>query len=113
MDNDPAAVTCGPWKYALLLDPCVYCYAPSNGLDHIRPRATGGLDGWENRAPACAVCDNAKGALPLLLFLLTRGIAERPQPSRATRMKAEEPTSPVLSFSLAVKLSALGFTPLE
>ncbi len=67
----------------LLRDPCVYCYGQATGLDHIRPRSSyvpaprsrqlwRWMNGWENRAPACMRCDNAKGAQPLIAFLLMR-----------------------------------------
>lgn len=58
------------WRTVLMADPCVYCGGTSTGMDHIQPRASGGSNGWENRAPACATCDNAKGATPVLFFLL-------------------------------------------
>lgn len=58
------------WREALLQDPCVYCGRPSEGLDHIKASTKGGSDHWENRAPACARCDNAKGNAPLLVFMV-------------------------------------------
>jgi hypothetical protein len=58
-----------------MADPCVYCGAKADGLDHIRPRSRGGSDYWTNRAPACRDCDNAKGNTDLVLFLLIEGWA--------------------------------------
>lgn len=60
------------WRTVLLRDPCVYCGAPAESLDHIRAAADNGPDGWPNRAPACHRCNGSKGCTPLLLFLLER-----------------------------------------
>lgn len=69
------------YRQALFNDPCVYCGGEPTGLDHIRPRSSyravpnsrqyrKWLTSWENLAPACARCDSAKAATPLLLFLV-------------------------------------------
>lgn len=60
------------WRAVLLKDPCVYCGAPANGLDHIRPASRRGADDWENRAPACTECDQNKQAAGLLFYLVAR-----------------------------------------
>jgi 5-methylcytosine-specific restriction endonuclease McrA len=61
----------GSFRAVLLRDPCVYCGRQPDTLDHILPRARGGrADGFENRAPACRRCNQRKGAIPLLLFLV-------------------------------------------
>lgn len=65
------------WRAVLLRDPCVYCGRSPTGLDHIRPRAAGGTDGWENRAPACGDCDGAKAHHSLLSFLAGYPIVAR------------------------------------
>lgn len=57
------------WRHVLLQDPCVYCGQGSESLDHIRPLAAGGNNGWTNRAPACHACNGAKGCASLLVFL--------------------------------------------
>jgi hypothetical protein len=57
------------WRNVLMRDVCVYCGARPKGLDHIHPRRKGGIDGWQNRAPACKPCDSAKSDVPLLMFL--------------------------------------------
>jgi len=42
---------------------CQYCGATSTQLtvDHIKPRAHGGLNSWENLVTACLSCNNKKG----------------------------------------------------
>jgi hypothetical protein len=60
----------GPlWRKVQMKDPCVYCGAVVEGLDHIVSKAQGGADGWTNRAPACRSCDIRKGNVPLLQWL--------------------------------------------
>lgn len=66
----------GEWRMTLLNDPCVYCGAAPDGLDHIQAGSRRGHDGWMNRAPACEKCDQMKGAAPLWFFLLARRRAE-------------------------------------
>ncbi|MFD6361240.1 HNH endonuclease [Streptomyces roseolus] len=44
---------------------CVYCDSPFGQkvvaeVDHIRPLAKGGVDAWENLAPACQGCNRDK-----------------------------------------------------
>lgn len=56
--------------------PCSYCGAlPEPGslhtIDHIVPRSLK-LGLTDNLAPACAVCNQSKGAMSLLRFLLAR-----------------------------------------
>jgi 5-methylcytosine-specific restriction endonuclease McrA len=60
--------------YALIVaaDPCVYCDAPSEHLDHIVPLVGGGEHSWENFAPTCALCNQRKNAKSMLEFLLVR-----------------------------------------
>lgn len=53
-------------------DPCVYCGAPSESIDHIDPVAVGGDSDWNNLAPACLTCNSSKGAKSLLRFLMYR-----------------------------------------
>jgi 5-methylcytosine-specific restriction endonuclease McrA len=40
---------------------CVYCDRAANTVDHIIPRAKGGLSTWENLAACCQPCNNGKG----------------------------------------------------
>jgi hypothetical protein len=54
------------------LDPCVYCGAPCEHIDHIVPFADGGVTEWINLAPACAACNYGKSRQSLLTFLLER-----------------------------------------
>ena len=52
-------------------DPCAYCGAPMEHVDHIVPFADGGVTDWTNLTPACAGCNHRKSKTPLLFFLLS------------------------------------------
>lgn len=80
------------WRAVLMADPCVYCGGRPTGMDHIHPQSAGGRNGWENRAPACARCDQAKGSTPLVLFLLVtrRRRTEAAERARAIRALRNE-----------------------
>jgi hypothetical protein len=41
--------------------PCVYCGAPVEHVDHVRPLARGGWEHRDNLVPACAWCNGSKG----------------------------------------------------
>lgn len=64
-------------EYALILrgDPCCYCGAPMEHVDHIEPIALGGIGDWDNLTAACALCNLQKNTKPLLTFLLERRTA--------------------------------------
>ncbi|KPC63812.1 hypothetical protein ADL27_61320 [Streptomyces sp. NRRL F-6602] len=51
-------------------DPCAYCGAPADTIDHIIPVAAGGGGEWGNLAPACLSCNSSKRSEGLLAFLL-------------------------------------------
>lgn len=51
-------------------DPCVYCGATAQSVDHIVPVAQGGGGEWDNLAPACLSCNSSKQDTKLLAFLL-------------------------------------------
>ena len=53
-------------------DPCCYCGAPSEHIDHIIPVARGGTGGWGNLTAACRRCNQSKNATPLLLWMADR-----------------------------------------
>lgn len=53
-------------------DPCSYCGAPSEHVDHIVPVTAGGRSHWSNLTAACAACNQSKQARDLLTFLLDR-----------------------------------------
>lgn len=40
---------------------CAYCNAPAQSLDHVAPKATGGLTVATNMVPACLACNRDKG----------------------------------------------------
>jgi hypothetical protein len=52
-------------------DPCAYCGAKCEQLDHITPRARGGGDLVDNLTAACAPCNRRKRTRPLLHFLVS------------------------------------------
>ena len=39
---------------------CIYCGKPSESIDHVLPRARGGLSVTENCVPACLSCNGRK-----------------------------------------------------
>jgi len=53
---------------SLLDDPCAYCGEPSTDIDHIVP----GLEELDNLVGACRACNQRKGTLPLLGWLIRR-----------------------------------------
>lgn len=57
----------------LLQDPCAYCGAPSEEIDHITAVAAGGTGCWTNLTGACRSCNGGKSDRPLLIYLLVRG----------------------------------------
>lgn len=60
------------WTRLLQDDPCSYCGAPMDHLDHIDPIALGGSPTWDNLTAACAPCNRTKHASRLLAFLSTK-----------------------------------------
>jgi 5-methylcytosine-specific restriction endonuclease McrA len=58
--------------YAAILrgDPCVYCWARCEQVDHVVPVAAGGTGDWTNLAPTCESCNRGKGTKSVLEFLL-------------------------------------------
>lgn len=42
-------------------DPCFYCGAPSEEVEHYFPLCKGGTDAWQNILPACAACNHGVG----------------------------------------------------
>jgi hypothetical protein len=61
-------------EYESLLrgDPCAYCGAPVEHVDHIEPILAGGAHEWANLTAACCSCNSSKQAIPLLAFMLRR-----------------------------------------
>lgn len=53
-------------------DPCAYCGAQSNAIDHIVPRSKGGSNEWDNLTASCSTCNSKKNASTMLLFLARR-----------------------------------------
>lgn len=54
-------------------DPCSYCGALMEHIDHIQAVASGGSGDWTNLTAACAACNHRKGTRDLLDFLMDRG----------------------------------------
>jgi 5-methylcytosine-specific restriction endonuclease McrA len=46
----------------ILLDPCLYCGAPAEHVDHFIPLARGGRHVLDNLVAACKACNLSKGA---------------------------------------------------
>ena len=57
------------YKESLRRDPCAYCGGKSEVLDHLTPKASGGLDGSVNLVGACWFCNSSKGGRSLLSYL--------------------------------------------
>lgn len=59
-------------KYVKILhrDPCSYCGAPCEHIDHIVPLSAGGLSTSDNLTAACASCNSGKKNRSLLHYLL-------------------------------------------
>lgn len=104
------------WHLTWRDDPCVYCGAPAENVDHIQPRAAGGSDHWGNKAPTCFWCNQAKGTQNVLLFLAApvRSAARR-KSSMMRRIQRQivrqylrpsQQPAPVLTHPLGVKLMA-------
>jgi 5-methylcytosine-specific restriction endonuclease McrA len=58
-----------PWRSILRRDPCAYCGAPAQTVDHIVAKARAGADRWDNLTGACVRCNRAKTTRALLMFL--------------------------------------------
>jgi hypothetical protein len=56
----------------LKCDPCVYCGAPSEAIDHIKPISRGGDSHWMNLTAACKACNSGKRNNELLIYMLHR-----------------------------------------
>ncbi|MDB5822186.1 MAG: nuclease [Herminiimonas sp.] len=57
---------------------CPYCRLPlaprTKTLDHVKPLNTGGMHSVDNVAVCCKACNLSKGAKPLLLWMLPKGM---------------------------------------
>lgn len=95
------------WRVTLMQDPCVYCGAASEGLDHIRASSRKGSDGWVNRAPACRTCDELKGPASLLTFLLACQWAQR-HVARRRRYRCEQARIAAWRFMVSQTCKAEG-----
>lgn len=62
------------WDQYLKRDPCCYChrYEVDMTVEHVEPRARGGLDTSVNKVGCCHECNNKRGAMRLLFYLLKR-----------------------------------------
>jgi HNH endonuclease len=81
----PRATSIAKYLDHVRCDPCAYCGAPSQVLDHIVPalryvaeHRRGGLrrgtDSWANLTAACTECNGSKGSKSLLAFLGIRAM---------------------------------------
>lgn len=58
------------WSPILRRDPCVYCHAPSDSIEHVDPR--GSRSAVKNGVGACRACNHERGSAPLLVYLMWR-----------------------------------------
>lgn len=40
---------------------CAFCAGKADTIDHVKPRAQGGTNRWDNTVAACSPCNNRKG----------------------------------------------------
>lgn len=66
----PMDSTARGYVTVLLDDPCAYCGAPAEEIDHIEPFPLGGTNEWSNLTASCQSCNRHKSDKPLLTFML-------------------------------------------
>lgn len=72
------------------LDPCVYCGAVANTIDHIEPLSKGGSRGSiQNWAPMCSKCNNNKGNSSVLMAFFHPQLKRRVKFKNRERQKKE------------------------
>lgn len=59
-------------------EPCVFCgdikpNKADRSLEHIQPKAHKGSDSWRNYASSCRICNNTRGTIPAMVYLVQRG----------------------------------------
>jgi excisionase family DNA binding protein len=64
-EDDPLAA----YRAILYRDPCSYCGADAEHIDHIVSRHRGGADEWDNLTASCARCNLDKRTRSLLAFV--------------------------------------------
>lgn len=57
------------WVTILRGDPCAYCGAPTEEIDHIVPLNAGGPDQWDNLTASCRPCNRSKSDRSLFTWL--------------------------------------------
>lgn len=69
-------------EYADVLrgDPCSYCEAPCEHIDHIVPVAKGGPNDWSNLTAACTACNSQKRTISMLEFMRRNGTSRTTNP---------------------------------
>ena len=70
--NQPFTPLAELWMGVIERDPCSYCGAPMQHVDHIIALNAGGDGDWDNLAAACASCNESKQDTPLLAWMATR-----------------------------------------
>lgn len=58
------------WAVILRRDPCSYCHGKSTSVEHVDPR--GSRSTVSNGVGACIGCNNERGSVPLLFYLVWR-----------------------------------------
>lgn len=69
------------YREVLRQDPCPYCGnipAPMNrSLEHVIPRSHGGRNSWDNLVGACFPCNQRRGNIPFLYWMVQQQPKER------------------------------------
>lgn len=60
------------YYWILRNDPCSYCGAPAESVDHIDAWVESADGQWENLTAACTSCNSSKGSRSLLQYLEAR-----------------------------------------
>lgn len=76
MDAFDKQVTLG-YRTAIQQDPCLYCDARGEHVDHYFPVAKGGTDHWWNLVRACGPCNRRKHARCGTWFRLSHALADK------------------------------------
>ena len=64
------------WRRCVIAnDPCSYCgTANADIVEHVVTRSEGGSNTWDNMVASCSLCNQRKGNVSLLAFLLRDGL---------------------------------------
>lgn len=88
------------WRRVPLRDVCVYCGELPTTIDHLVPRASGGITVTENIAPAYRPCNERKADRHLLFFL-----AGIPKPGERSRKHERRERDRIQQAKAAARLA--------